>query len=91
MQLDASSQSKSLQSALGAENGDEYGVAFGPEASKSIRNKGSGYQLEQGGLSARIGLKMEVGEQFQSGLWQTRPDAQVRSTKFKLRERAVDI
>lgn len=55
MQLDASSQSKSLQSALGAKNGDEYGVAFGPEASESIRNKGSGNQLEQGWLKARTG------------------------------------
>ena len=55
MQLDASSQSKSLQSALGAKNRDEYGVAFRPEASESIRNKGSGYQLEQGWLSCKQG------------------------------------
>ena len=85
MQLDASSQSKSLQSALGAKNRDEYGVAFRPEASESIRNKGSCYQLQDGGL------KMEMGEKFQSWLRQARPDAQIRSAELYLRERAAYI
>ena len=46
-ELDASSRSHQ-QSALGAKNRDEHGVAFWSEASESVRNKGSGYQLEQG-------------------------------------------